>query len=44
MRHIGEAYRNWIDANHRRYVIPLPEKQNMDSNDSDSSSESDTEE
>ena len=37
------AYRSWVDAKHRRYVIPLPEKQNMDIDDSDSSSESDIE-
>ena len=39
-----EAYRSWVDAKHRRYVIPLPEKQNMDRDNSDSSSEPDTEE
>lgn len=39
-----KAYRRWADAKRRRYVIPLPEKQNVDIDDSDSSSESDSDE
>ncbi|XP_065892733.1 zinc finger protein 862-like [Dysidea avara] len=32
-----EAYKKWVETKHRRYVIPLPEKQNIDLDDSDSS-------
>ena len=31
-----EAYKKWVETKHRCYVIPLPEKQNIDLDDSDS--------
>jgi len=32
-----ESYKKWVEAKHRHYVIPLPEKQNIGLDDSDSS-------
>ena len=32
-----ESYKKWVEAKYHRYVIPLPEKQNMVLDDSDSS-------
>ena len=35
-----EAYINWVDAKHRRHVIPRPDQQRIELDDSDSPSDS----
>ena len=34
-----EAYVNWVDAKHRRHVIPQPDQQRIELDDSDSPSD-----